>query len=297
MVDVYPGIMGPRRYPSVSAALRAAALCAAGLVATGLLAYTVPVFKGHDSASLRGFEGLNHGRLAPLLDHVAHLADPAPFALVGIALIVLAVARGRARVGLAIAVVLPAAAVTTELLKRLLAHPRLAEWLGADQISAASWPSGHATAAMSLALCGVLAVSARWRPLAATVGGLFAIAVSYAILALGWHFPSDVIGGFLVAALWTSLAVAAVRAADARRPPKRRPARTRGWADVVSDAAPVIVVVAVAALAVALAIGRRHTVASYARDHPSFLLGAVAIAAVAALLAVVASRVGSARER
>jgi hypothetical protein len=33
---------------------------------------------------------------------------------------------------------------------------------------------------------------------------LFAIAVSYAILALGWHFLSDVIGGFFVAAMWTA---------------------------------------------------------------------------------------------
>ena len=52
---------------------------------------------------------------------------------------------------------------------------------------------------MALALCAVLAVPARWRPAAATAGGLFALGVAYAILALGWHFPSDVIGGYLVA--------------------------------------------------------------------------------------------------
>ncbi len=275
-------------YPSVAAALRAAALCAAGLVATGLLAYEVPVFRARDSATLEGFEGLAHGRLTPLLDHVAHLADPAPFALIGLALIVIAIARGRARVGLAIAVVLPGAAITTEMLKHTLAHPRLAEWLGADQIGAASWPSGHATAAMSLALCAVIAVSAPWRPLVATVGGLFAIGVSYAILALGWHFPSDVIGGYFVAATWTALAVAAVRAADARWAPRRRVARVSAARGTVLGAAPAVVVTGVGALAVAIALGRPHTIATYAGDHPTFMLGAAAIAALAVLLAAMA---------
>jgi len=278
-------------YPSAAAAVRGAALCAAGLVVTGLLAYESPVFKAHDAATLQGFEGLARPRLTPALDRIAHLADPAPFALIGLALIIVAIARGRARVGLAIAIVLPAAAVTTESLKHVLAHPRLAEWLGADQIGAASWPSGHATAAMALALCGVIAVPGRFRPLAATVGGLFAIAVSYAILALGWHFPSDVIGGFFVAGMWTALAVAAVRAADARwRPARRETAAPSPRRGTVVGAVPALIVAGVGALAlaVAIAVGRPHAIATYASDHPSFMLGAAAIAALAALLAAVA---------
>ena len=134
-------------------------------------------------------------RLAPLLLHVAHIANPGPYALIGLALIVTAIARQRGRVALAIAVILIGSEVTTQLLKPLLAHPRPQEWLGTGQIAAASWPSGHATAAMALALCAILAVPARWRPAAASAGGLFSIAVAYAILSLGWHFPSDVFGG------------------------------------------------------------------------------------------------------
>ncbi len=279
--------MGSRPYPSVSGALRAAALCAVALVGTGLLAYTSPVFKGHDSATLQGFEGLTATRLAPFFSHIAHLADPAPFGLIGFALVLVAITRGRARVGLAIVIALPAAVTTTETLKQLLAHPRPAEWLGVAQIASASWPSGHATAAMALALAAVLAVPARWRPLTATIGGLFAIGVSYSILALGWHFPSDVIGGFLVAAMWMSLAVAAVGAADLRWPPVRRPARAGGW---VSEAGPAIVVACVALLALGIALDRPHTIAVYSRDHTTFMLGAAAIAAFAALLAVVATR-------
>src|SRR5204863_3674731 len=103
-----------------------------------------------------------------------------------------------------------AAPGTTELLKPLLAHPRTAEWLGDSQVAAASWPSGHATAAMTVALCAVLVAPAALRPLAAVAGSLFALAVSFSILVQHWHFPSDVVGGYLVAATWGLLAVAAL---------------------------------------------------------------------------------------
>jgi membrane-associated phospholipid phosphatase len=39
---------------------------------------------------------------------------------------------------------------------------------------------------------------------------------------LAWHMPSDVLGGYLVASLWMALAVAALRGADRRWPPRVR---------------------------------------------------------------------------
>jgi membrane-associated phospholipid phosphatase len=256
-----------------------------------VLAYFAPPFGGRDAATLQGFVDLNRPRLTPLLSHVAHLADPAPYGLIGLALVVVALARHRGRVALAIAVVLICSAVTSESLKPLLSHPRPQEWLGKGQIAAASWPSGHATAAMALALCAVLAVPARWRAAAATAGGLFALAVAYAILALGWHFPSDVIGGFLVAALWTSLAAAAIFRLDERSPP-RAEAVTRS---PLAAAAPRVLVGAAVAGALLIAADRPRAVADYARDHPAFLLGAATIAALAALLTAAVSVVTTAR--
>src|SRR4051794_15635041 len=249
------------RKPSI--ALLAALACVAGLGVTLVLAYFAPPFGGRDAATLQGFVDLNRPHLTPLLSHIAHLADPAPYGLIGLALVIVALARRRARVAVAIAVVLVCSEVTTESLKPLLSHPRPQEWLGAGQISAASWPSGHATAAMALALCAVLAVPARWRPAAAAAGGLFALAVAYAILVLGWHFPSDVIGGFLVAALWTAVAVAAVEFADERWPPRREPAR-RGPSPL-SAGAPAVLVGAAVAGAVLIAAERPRAVATYAQ--------------------------------
>lgn len=272
-------------------AFLAGLVCLAGLGVTLVLAYFAPPFGGRDAATLQGFVDLNRPRLTPLLSHVAHLADPAPYGLIGLALVVIALARHRGRVAVAIAVVLICSPLTSELLKPLLSHPRPQEWLGSGQIAAASWPSGHATAAMALALCAVLAVPARWRPGAAAAGGMFSLAVGYAILALGWHFPSDVIGGFLVAALWTSIGVAAVSRMDELNPPRAEPA-TRS---ALAAGAPHVLVGAAIAVALLIAADRPRAVADYAREHPAFLLGAATIAALAALLTVAVSVVTTAR--
>jgi membrane-associated phospholipid phosphatase len=93
---------------------------------------------------------------------------------------------------------------------------------GLADIGAASWPSGHATAATVLALSAVLVVPVRFRP-AMLVGALaFMLAVGAALLIRRWHLPSDVLGGYLLGVLWVSLALAAVRASERRWPPRVR---------------------------------------------------------------------------
>jgi membrane-associated phospholipid phosphatase len=258
--------------------------CAAGLALTGVLAYLVPVIHNRDAVGLQAFRALNRPRLTPLLDHVAHLADPAPYALIGISLAVVALARRRGRVALAILGLLVVTGVTTEALKQLLAHPRFSEWLGDGQIAAASWPSGHATAAMTLALCAVLAAPAHLRPAVAGLGTLFAVGVSYAILALGWHFPSDVIGGFLVAATWTLLAVSALVAAERVRPAS---VRREPLPDVAGREGVVAVTLGagLAAVVSVAAVTRPEQLSTFAHEHTSFFVIAAGIAALATALA------------
>jgi membrane-associated phospholipid phosphatase len=106
--------------------------------------------------------------------------------------------------------VLTLAPLSAQLLKPLLAHPH--DVASGVSISSASWPSGHSTAAAALVLCAVLVSPARLRPLVAVLGGLFALAVGCALLILAWHMPSDVLGGYFLAALWVALAVAVLRA-------------------------------------------------------------------------------------
>lgn len=266
--------------------------CLIGLAITGIVALLVPLALQRDSMTLQGFVGLNRPRVTPLIDSVAHLADPGPYALIGFALALIALARGRVRLAVLIPVVLVAAGATTTLLKPLLATPRYDEWLGDGQIAAASWPSGHASASMTLGLLAVLAMPPRLRPTAAAAGGAFAICVSYAILALGWHFPSDVIGGFFNAAMWVLAAVALLTALE-RRWPERRPR----WA-VADDAparpidavGPVALGAGAAAMAGAVALSRPGQVAEYALTRPTWTAGAIAIAGLAALLATALAR-------
>ena len=118
-----------------------------------------------------------------------------------------ALARRRLRTAVVVAIILAGSNVSTQLLKPALAKPEVF-----PGIETATWPSGHATAAMALVLCLLLVVPLRLRPAAAAFGGLFALAVVYSILILGHHEPSDILGGFLMAGAWTALGVAALRA-------------------------------------------------------------------------------------
>lgn len=273
--------------------LLAALTCVVALAITGALAYLVPIAHWHDSATLQGFVALNQPQRTAFIDRMAHLADPVPYALFGFSLAAWAAARRRPRTSAAILAVLFLAGLTTQTLKPLLAQPRYDEWLGAGQIAAASWPSGHATASMTLALLAVLAAPPRWRPTAAAVGGAFALGVSYSILALGWHFPSDVLGGYLVAALWVALAGAALTAA-ARRWPQPHDLREPEPPAGALQLAPALVVAASgAAGAIAVVVARPRAVHEFAVEHTNFVLGAVLIALLAVALsaaAVLASR-------
>ena len=96
-------------------------------------------------------------------------------------------------------------------------------------------PSGHATATMTLVLCAIVVVPPAWRRVAAVLGVAVALAVSYTALILAWHFPSDVLGGLLVAGSWTWLMLAF--AGPERLPNMRsggRPAAVPQWAVPVS---------------------------------------------------------------
>jgi membrane-associated phospholipid phosphatase len=200
---------------SLTALLVALACAVAGGVVWFLALRTVTVGR-LDSTVLGEFLGLGGERTERLAEAIASLADPLPFLVFAAALCGTALLRRSPGRALVAALTLAGATITTQALKTLLAAPRPvpgpAEW----PLSDASWPSGHATAAMSLALCLVLVCPARWRPTAAAVGGAFGVAVAYSLQVDGWHYASDVIGGFLVASGWFALAIALLRAGEAR---------------------------------------------------------------------------------
>jgi membrane-associated phospholipid phosphatase len=239
-----------------------------------------------DLSILRGFADLTRPRLDRVTTFIAELCDPHRFVLLAAVPVIVALIRRRPRVALMLVAVLLCANETTQLLKPLLAAPRLPGPWGLSYN--ASWPSGHATAAMSLALCAVIAAPARRRPAVAAAMAAFAIAVSYSFLELIWHYPSDVLGGFLVAGTWTLLGVAALSIFEARRvgglaEPSRSP---RASFSVGEALAPVALLVGMAAVLLGLVLlARPHEVISYVREHEAFVVGACSIGVLGMMLA------------
>jgi membrane-associated phospholipid phosphatase len=267
-------------------ALIGAGACVVLLLITWYVAHYVGFVKRADVSILGGFAELHRARLDRVTSFVAQLCDPHPYVVLAAVPVLVALARGRPRVAITVGAIMLAANETTQLLKPLLAAPRDAvSW---DYITNASWPSGHATAAMSLALCAVIAVPARRRPVVATVMAAFAVAVCYSFLELGWHYPSDVFGGFLVATAWTLLGAAGLSLYEARHPSAvragaagDRPAFSIG--EALTPAAALLLTGAI--LVGLILLARPHAVLDYARAHETFVIGAAAIAALGLTLA------------
>lgn len=175
------------------------------IVLVAILAWAVrdlPAFRGLDAEALVEASGRDHGVLGDMARMTVHLGDPLAQALLLGAGAAFAFACGRrdlAAVGLALAL---AADLTTLSLKHILAAPRFDHRLGEDQIGPDAFPSGHATAAFSLAFAWIVFARGGMRRAVAAVGVAAAIGVGISVVVLRWHFPSDAFGGFLVAAAW-----------------------------------------------------------------------------------------------
>jgi undecaprenyl-diphosphatase len=68
-----------------------------------------------------------------------------------------------------------------------------------------SFPSGHAMGSMTFVMVLlILTWETRWRILTIILGTLFVLIIAWTRLYLGFHFPSDILGGWLLAIAWTT---------------------------------------------------------------------------------------------
>ena len=208
----------PRRLVdgSPAGALALAGACLLALAVIWVIAELVAAAHMKDAVILNEFVSFNRPRLESVGNFLLHLLNPSLFILWGFALVAVALAREQPRVAVAIVAVLCLAPLTADILKPLLAHPH--DQVGYVRIGAASWPSGHSTASAALALSAVLVAPPSARTAVATLGAFFVLAVGGSLLMLAWHMPSDVVGGWFLAGLWMSLALAALRVAERWRP-------------------------------------------------------------------------------
>jgi PAP2 superfamily len=73
-----------------------------------------------------------------------------------------------------------------------------------------TYPSGHTTIGTSLAIALIVMSSARWRPWMAMMGGLLSASFATGVLFVGWHRPSDALGGIFWSGFCMSLAALTV---------------------------------------------------------------------------------------
>ena len=120
-----------------------------------------------------------------------------------------ALVRRRWSLAVQVAVLVGGANLTTRVVKYgLLDRPLLG--VGADYGN--TLPSGHTTAAGSVAAAVLLAAPPRARPLVAVLGAGYTALTGISTLVGQWHRPSDVVAGLLVVLDWTALVCGAMAA-------------------------------------------------------------------------------------
>ena len=244
-------VLAPQRTPPdgppARTARRVAAAIGLGLLAAlgGFAVYAAFVRTAFgqkvDELAMQGAD-VEHPRLESLLGSTL---DGTSLLSVGVvALIAAGIGLVRRRVDLAVAagVFILGSNVTTQLLKALLTRPVL------DSPTAHnSLPSGHTTAAASVALALVLVLPHAVRALVTLAGAGYVAVIAVATVWAGWHRPSDVVAALLVVLAWGAMTMAVVRArrggrVDAERAPSRLAAVPLG---ALTMALPVLVLAVV----------------------------------------------------
>jgi membrane-associated phospholipid phosphatase len=196
---------------NVKAPLLAAFGCALAIVPLAIAAYSfnpAEILDRHLLFDLRREVGFGHTFAAAF----ANFGGLPALLVMLTAICAIGLGFGRRREVLVALVLVAGANVTTQLLKGVLEHARTKAFeRGWELPWPNSFPSGHTTAAASIAVALILVVPAAYRLLAVGIGAVITGGVGISVVMLGWHYPSDVLGGLLVVAAWALCAVAYLR--------------------------------------------------------------------------------------
>ena len=109
-------------------------------------------------------------------------------------------------------------------LKALLANPRYQPVpIGTDAYPwEQAFPSGHAPGSLAMSLAILTVVPPSWQRPTAAAGVVFTAYISLGVLVLNYHYPSDVLAGWLLAAGWWFALLALPKPFQARDRPSTR---------------------------------------------------------------------------
>lgn len=129
---------------------------------------------------------------------ITWIGDAAQRSLIMVAFALWLFFKSRPRAALVMIVTVPLAGVTSSILKEIYARPRPDIVPHLDLVTNFSYPSGHSVNAMTVLLLGALLMAGKARGmwiLLAVAGGLV---IGLSRIVLGVHYPSDVVGGWLI---------------------------------------------------------------------------------------------------
>lgn len=124
----------------------------------------------------------------------------------------------RPRAALVMLVTPPLAGVTSTLLKEAFSRPRPSVVEHLDLVTSFSYPSGHSVNAMAVLLLGGLLLARRHRAFWVALAIMAAIIVGASRAILGVHYPSDIIGGWLLGGAFALIGWRVATAVEANAP-------------------------------------------------------------------------------
>ncbi|GGL17397.1 phosphatase PAP2 family protein [Mangrovihabitans endophyticus] len=224
-----------------------------------------------DTIALRGAD-VSHPKITEVLSRTLNGTTLVSLVLVCLAAAGIGVVRKRVDLAIGAAMLVIGANLTSQVLKTRLPRPDLDGFPAPN-----SFPSGHTTAAASVAFALVLVLPHAIRGTVALAGAAYVTVIAVATVWAEWHRPSDTVAALLVALSWGALASAVLRLRPLVIPPRASRLATL----------PFVLVAAVAGTAGAAGLA---AVTSSQRWAPDLLSGRFTfLTAAACILAAVAA--------
>ncbi len=267
----------------VCAPVLVTAFAGAGVALTYHLFVRTSLGQAVDTAALRGAD-VDHPRAVEIMSRTLNGTTLASLVLACLAIAAIGMVRRRIDLAIGAALLVLGANITTRLLKMRLDRPELDGFPAPN-----SFPSGHTTAAASVAFAMVLVLPHAIRGMVALIGAAYVMVIAVATVWAEWHRPSDTIAALLVALAWGALVVTVLRLRRLRSGPVERPNRLSGLLFLVAGA----VASAAALLGLAAVAMSERVTPDLVSGRFAFLTGAAGITAVVALTFLIWTRLAA----
>ncbi len=180
-------------------------VCVAGFLLVLVLAYWVGPTEHLDRSVLDALS-TSTGSFA---NHVAYVGFQVvnfrpTWVAVGAVAVLIALAQWRFRDAVFAAVLIAGAGALVLTLKALLANPRYQPVpVGSNAYPwEDAFPSGHSAGSLAMSLALLAVVPPSWRRPTAVAGVVFTLYISFGVVVLNYHYPGDVLAGWLLATGW-----------------------------------------------------------------------------------------------